>query len=116
MAQLFPVAKKLWVGPYLVLQDSNLSHGLVSPTVLHRHFLYPRFFYFTKYCLTFLTKQQGKSYQIFLIITIILMFFKCDFLLPLFLSVFFCSLSLVNFFLRSCDSLCIGRMFVVPAY
>ena len=80
MAQLFPVAKKLWVGPYLVLQDSNLSHGLVSPAVLHPHFLYSRFFfYFTKYCLKFLTNQQGKSYYIFLIITIILMLFKVIF-------------------------------------
>ena len=33
---------------------------------------------------------------------VLLMFFTCDFLLPLLLSVFVCSLFVVNFFLRSC--------------
>jgi hypothetical protein len=60
MAQLFPVAKKLWVGPYLVSQDSNLSHGLDSPAVLHRHFLYRCFFLLYKLLFEVSHKAAGK--------------------------------------------------------
>ena len=65
MAQLFPVAKKLWVGPYLVLQDSNLSHGLVSPAVHRRHFLYRCFFLVYKVQFEVSHKAAGKMLLIF---------------------------------------------------
>jgi hypothetical protein len=60
MAQLFPVAKKLWVGPFLALQDSNPSHGLVSPALLHRHFLYQFFLLFYKVLFEVSHKAAGK--------------------------------------------------------
>jgi predicted Kef-type K+ transport protein len=78
MAQLFPVAKKLWVGPCLVLQDSNLSHGLVSSALLLRHFLYQCFFLFCSVLFDVSHKAVEKTllnYYYFCIIIIVLILF-----------------------------------------